>query len=165
MTSSASPCAASRPAPGAQRPRYAGAEESKCPATVSALAALGFEPFGTNCTAHAFMGARGCEADMTFVRPGEFDEPLVRTLCTAGAGWPHSCGPGAWSKFWRAHTPVWEPDLSHRTKKLKGKGKAARREADWSRDEVMRLEHATQNLARENLRLKAQLRSREQKSR
>ena len=103
---------------------------------------------------------------MTFVRPGEFDEPLVRTLCTAGAGWPHSCGPGAWSKSLRARTPVWEPDLSHRAKAgKKAKGKAARREMDWSRDEVQRLEKATQHLAKENLRLKAQLRSKRQNRR
>jgi FkbM family methyltransferase len=75
--------------------QYEGAAESKCPATVAALAALGFEPWGTNCSVHTFQDAHGCEADMTFVRPGDFDEKFVRALCTAR--WPHSCGPGAWS--------------------------------------------------------------------
>ena len=82
------------------RVQYEGAQDSKCPATVRALAELGFEPWGTNCTYHTFTAAHGCEADMTFVRPGDFDEELVQGLCTAT--WPHSCGPGAWSSARRA---------------------------------------------------------------
>ena len=59
-----------------------------------------------NCAAEA----GGCEAEMMFVRPGDFDERLVRAFCTAGR--PHSCGPGSWSLeqdrgSWDAPTRAW----------------------------------------------------------
>jgi len=73
--------------------QYAGdGQYAKCPKTEAALAELGLRPFGTNCTFLRFGEAHGCEAQMTFVRPGEFDAPLVRSICALG--WPHTCGPG-----------------------------------------------------------------------
>ena len=59
---------------------------------------------------HKFKEAGGCEAEMMFVRPGDFDERLVRNMCMREK--PHSCGPGAWSLErdrggWDAQTRAW----------------------------------------------------------
>ena len=69
-------------------------EESKCAHTEAALRKLGFEPWGTNCSVVRYKTALGCEADMTFVRPGDFDQQLVRSFCVPMG----SCGPNSWSK-------------------------------------------------------------------
>lgn len=89
--------------------------EVKCGAVVQAMRALGFEPYATSCAVHKFKEAGGCEAEMMFVRPGRFDEPLVRSFCMAGR--PHSCGPGAWSlkqdrRGWDAATRAWAEEAA-----------------------------------------------------
>jgi hypothetical protein len=80
--------------------------EAKCGVLVAAMAELGFHPYGTNCAAHKFKEAGGCEAEMMFVRDS-FDERLVRAYCTSQK--PHSCGPGAWSL--PADRRGWDEDL------------------------------------------------------
>ena len=94
-------------------PQYAAepgrASEAKCNALVSAMATMGYKPYGTNCDVHKFKEAGGCEAEMTFIREG-FDEPFVRRYCMAQK--PHSCGPGAWSlpnqrQSWTAEMHAW----------------------------------------------------------
>ena len=90
-------------------------QEVKCNVVVGAMAALGFAPYATSCAAHRFKEAGGCEAEMMFVRPGDFDEGLVRSFCTAGR--PHSCGPGAWSvkqdrRSWDAATKAWADEAA-----------------------------------------------------
>ena len=52
---------------------------------------------------------------MMFVRPGDFDQDLVRSFCTAAR--PHSCGPGAWSlkqdrHSWDARTKAWAAEVA-----------------------------------------------------
>ena len=90
-------------------------QEVKCNVVVSAMRGLGFEPYATNCQVHKFKEAGGCEAEMMFVRPGDFNEELVRSFCTAGR--PHSCGPGAWSlkqdrRGWDAATKAWADEVA-----------------------------------------------------
>ena len=89
--------------------------EVKCGVVVAAMKTLGFEPYATNCKVHKFKEAGGCEAEMMFVRPGDFNEELVRSFCTAGR--PHSCGPGAWSlkqdrRGWDAATRAWAQEAA-----------------------------------------------------
>ena len=38
------------------------------------MAALGFEPYDTSCAVHRFKEAGGCEAEMMFVRRGDFNK-------------------------------------------------------------------------------------------
>jgi len=84
-----------------------GAQVAKCDNTVVAMRQLGYVPFGTNCSVHRFNEANGCEAQMTFVRPDDFDRELVLSFCTST--WPHSCGPGAWSKGLATISQLWCP--------------------------------------------------------
>jgi len=90
--------------------------EAKCGVLVSAMAALGFRPYDTNCLVHKFKEAGGCEAEMMFVRDG-FDERLVRSFCMSQK--PHSCGPGAWSLpadrgGWDVQTKAWAREVAKR---------------------------------------------------
>ena len=62
---------------------------------------------------HRFKEASGCEAEMMFVRPADFDQELVRSFCTAA----HSCGPAAWSlerdrHSWDARTKAWAAEVA-----------------------------------------------------
>ena len=110
--------------------QYAGEEgresEAKCGVTVAAMRGFGFEPYGTNCSVLRFKEANGCEAQMTFVRRGDFDGELVRSYCTASR--PHSCGPGSWSvglappsSFWSRSAapplPAARPGLERRPRR------------------------------------------------
>ena len=55
----------------------------QCGAVVGAMAALGFGPYATSCAVHRFREAGGCEAEMMFVRRGDFREELARAFCVS----------------------------------------------------------------------------------
>jgi hypothetical protein len=84
--------------------------EAQCTHTEEAMRSLGFVPWGTNCSVMRYPAANGCEADMTFVRPGQFDQDLVRHLCVKMT----SCGPNTWNTATRnrvgaANVVHWRP--------------------------------------------------------
>mmetsp|Transcript_72808 Transcript_72808/g.144681 ORF Transcript_72808/g.144681 Transcript_72808/m.144681 type:complete len:250 (-) Transcript_72808:104-853(-) len=69
-----------------------GLPQAQCTHVQAQMLSLGYVPWATNCSAMRYTGAWGCEGDLTFVRPGQFDERLVRQLCVRLG----SCGPGTW---------------------------------------------------------------------
>ena len=61
------------------------------------MRSLGFVPWATNCSVMRYTGAWGCEGDLTFVRPGQFNERLVRQICVRLG----SCGPQTWGNVFK----------------------------------------------------------------